>query len=119
MSLRVLRRIACLLVAVLLATILSPSFAWESAASAAAEGHEVLVFGGHEGSTGEHQPGEDSHHHHGCAGHMLGHLTGPLGNLLVLALPELGASALPEPPADFLSSLRARLDRPPLAPIPA
>lgn len=112
---RVSRKIACLLIAVLLATVLSPSFSWESAASQAAHGHDVVAFDDHDGSA-PHQGDEDSHHHHGCAGHLLSHLQGQLSDPFVFAALDLAGSRLPEPASDFSSPLPERLERPPLAP---
>lgn len=113
---RALRKIVCLLIAVLLATVLSPSFGWESTASQAAHGHDVLALDDHDGPAGQHQGGEDSHHHHGCAGHLLSHLQAHLSDSFVLAAPDLAGVMLPEPAADFSSPLPARPDRPPIAP---
>lgn len=111
---RVSRKIAYLLIAALLATVLSPSFGWESVASQAAHGHDVAALNDHDGPTG--QGDEDSHHHHGCAGHLLSHLPGQLSDPFVFTALDLVGSRLPEPASDFSSPLPERLDRPPLAP---
>lgn len=116
MCLRTVRRIACLLIAVLFATVLSPSFAWEASASQAAHGHDVVALDDHDGPVAQHQGDEDSHHHHGCAGHLLGHLQGQLSDPFVFASLDPSGSVLPEPASDFSSSLPERLDRPPLVP---
>lgn len=115
---RVSRKIACLLIAALLATVLSPSFGWESAASQAAHGHDVMALNDHDDHGGPAGQGdEDSHHHHGCAGHLLSHLQGQLSDPFVFTALDLVGSMLPEPAPDFSSPLPERLDRPPLAPV--
>jgi hypothetical protein len=113
---RVLRKIACLLIAMLLATVLSPSFGWEAVASQSAHGHGVLAMDNHDGHAGQHQGDEDSHHHHGCTGHLLGHLLAQLSNPLPFAILDPAGSVFPELPSDFSSRVPERLDRPPLAP---
>ena len=42
---RALRSIARLLLAVLLATVMSPSFAWEATAGQSAHGHDIVAVG--------------------------------------------------------------------------
>ncbi len=119
---RALRSIARLLVAIMLATVLSPSFAWEATAGRSADGHEIVSpdAGGdaHEqdGHAGSHHGDEDSHHHHGCAGHSLGHLPVYITEVFAFAMPDLDRDSLPESSADFSSPFPERLDRPPLAP---
>ena len=123
---RNLRKIAYSMLAVLLATVLSPSFAWEAAAGQSAHEHEVAapdsVGSAHDevqdtdGYMGSHHFDEDSHHHHGCAGHALGHLPGFMGETSALALLAPGNDGFAEPTADFRSLFPDRLDRPPLAP---
>ena len=119
---RTLRSIARLMLAVLLATVLSPSFAWEATAGQAAHEHEIASPGAgpstHDqgGYTSEHHANEDSHHHHGCAGHSLGDLPGYLGEASAFALPDSDRGGFADPAADFHSPFPDRLDRPPLAP---
>ena len=119
---RALRSIARLLIAILLATVLAPSFAWEAAAGRAAHEHEIAAPdagpSAHDegGYTSEHHANEDSHHHHGCAGHSLGDLPGYLGVASAFALPDPDRDVFPESPAGFPSPFPDRLDRPPLAP---
>ena len=119
---RALRSIARLLIAILLATVLSPSFAWEATAGQAAHEHEIAVPDGigdaHEqvNDKASHHGDEDSHHQHGCAGHSLGDLPGYLGEASDFALPDPDRDVFPESPAGFPSPFPDRLDRPPLAP---
>jgi len=119
---RALRSIAHLLTAILLATVLSPSFAWEATADRSAEGHEIVSpdgggdAHGQDSPAGSHHGDEDSHHHHGCAGHSLGHLPAYIGEAFAFAMPDLDRDSFPESPAVFRSRFPDRLDRPPLAP---
>jgi hypothetical protein len=113
--------IATTLVAVLLATVLAPSFGWEASARQAAHGHEVLEIcganGADEGSLPATQDNPDrpkANQHHGCAAHMLGHLVATLsdaGDHAVLGADEVGV--LDRLPSVSSVSPR-RLDRPPL-----
>jgi hypothetical protein len=118
---RALRSIAHLLVALLLATVLSPSFAWEAIAGQAAHGHDIVVLDGsddvhdQDNHASSHNDDEDSHHHHGCAGHFLGHLPAHVGEAFVVAMLDPARDGFPEPAADFSSPFPDRLDRPPLA----
>ena len=113
---RVIRKIIRLLIVVLLSTVLSPSFGWEASASQAAHRHDVLALDDHDAPTGQHQGDEDTHHHHGCAGHLLGHLQGQMSDPFVFATLDPAGSLLPDPASDFTSPVPERLDRPPLAP---
>jgi hypothetical protein len=119
---RALRSIALLLVAILLATVLSPSFAWEATAGQSAHGHDIATLGGsddgrHNNShAGSHHDDEDSHHHHGCAGHLLGDLPVHLGEAFAFAMPKLDRDRFSESAAGFPFPFPDRLDRPPLAP---
>jgi hypothetical protein len=115
----VIRKIASFLMAVLLSTVLSPSFGWEASASPAAHGHDVLLLDDHDGHAAQHHGDEDSHHHHGCAGHLLGHLQAQLSDPFVFATLDPAGRLRPEPASDFSSLFPERLDRPPLAPLPA
>ncbi len=120
---RALRSIAHLLVAVLLATVLSPSFAWEATAGESAHEHDIVALDGssdahdQNSDAASHHRDEDSHHHHhGCAGHLFGHLPGHLGEAFAFAMPDPDRGGFPESPADFTSPFPDRLDRPPLTP---
>ena len=112
------------MLAVLLATVLSPSFSWEATAGQSAHEHEIVALdrGGDahdqdQGSqAGSHHGDEDSHHHHGCAGHSFGHLPGHLGEAFGFAVLDPDRDSFPESPAGLLSPFPDRLDRPPLDP---
>ena len=119
---RALRSIAHLLVAVLLMTVLSPFFAWEATAGNSAHGDHTLAIAGsddalgHEMQAGGHHLDEDTHHHHGCAGHLFGHLPGNLSEAFAFAMLDPDRDGFPESRAGFPSPFPDRLDRPPLAP---
>lgn len=120
---RALRSIAQLLVAVLLMTVLSPSFAWEAAAGNSAHGDDTVAVDGsvaagdHHGQADGHHRDEDTHHHHhGCAGHLLGHLPGHLSEAFDFALLDSDRDSFPQSPADFPFPFPDRLDRPPRTP---
>ena len=120
---RALRSIARLLVAIMLATVLSPSFAWEATAGNAAHGDDTVVIDGngdardHDSEAGGDHHGDDSHHHHhGCPGHSLGHLPGHLGEAFDFAMLDPDRDGFPESRAGFPSPFPDRLDRPPRAP---
>src|SRR3990172_2526058 len=117
---RALRSIAHLLVTVMLATVLSPSFAWEATAGQSAHGHDIVVLDGsdeaHDTHAASHHGDEDSHHHHGCAGHLLGHLAAHLSEAFAFPMLDPDRNGSLEPAADFPSPFPERLDRPPLAP---
>lgn len=119
---RALRTIARLLVAILLATVLSPSFAWEATAGQSAGGHEIVAPDGggdareQDSHAGSHHGDEDSHHHHDCVGHAFGHLPGFVGEAFAFAMPDPDRGGFPESPTGFSSPFPDRLDRPPLAP---
>jgi len=119
---RALRSIARLLVAILLATVLSPSFAWEATAGESAHEHDIVALDGssdahdQDGDAANHRGDEDSHHHHGCAGHSLGHLPVNISEAFAFAMPDPDRGGFPESPADFTSPFPDRLDRPPLTP---
>lgn len=116
---RALRKIAYLLLAVLLATVLSPSFASEASAGRNAHDQSVMAFddacGTHDRHDGEGCGGDGSHHH-GCAGHMFGHLVAYLDDAAAITPPDLDSGFLSEPDSAVPQSFPERLDRPPLAP---
>ena len=116
MSQQRLRRIAGVLITVLLGTLLSPSFGWETATSAAAHEHHVLMSGIHDSGAGHHQDDEDSHHHLGCAGHMLGHLPAQMSAAFVFFAMDLTGDYPPEAAFYFSSNITERFPRPPALP---
>lgn len=75
------------LVMVMLLTVLSPKFGWESVSAAQAHIHTAGVaydeMAGHETHDGCHQHdaavNDDMGDHHCCPGHVLGHLLGGVG----------------------------------------
>jgi hypothetical protein len=116
------RSIARLLIAVLLATVLSPSFAWESTARASAHGHDCIAPDAtgdardNAGPAGSHRGDEDSHHHHGCAGHLFGHLPMHLSEAFAFAIFRSDRDRCIEPAAALPLPFPDRLDRPPHVP---
>ena len=119
---RNLRKIVYLMLAILLATVLSPSFAWEATAGNAAHGDGAVAIDAsgnaydHDNQAGGHHRDEDTHDHHGCPGHSLGHLPGHLGEAFDFAMPDPDRDVFPESRASFPSLFPDRLDRPPRTP---
>ena len=118
---RALRRISTLLIAVLLTTVLTPSFGWE--ASAGPDAHEKQSAG-LDSFTGfrainagepDSNNSENVAHQDGCAIHMLGHLVADLCAVAVFTSPEPDASRVAGPTAAIPTGLQERLYRPPLA----
>ena len=108
------------MLAVLLATVLAPSFGWEASAGQTAHGHDVLALGDAQGGDGhDHQDtGTDtgcmnSHQHHGCAGHMFGHLFVVPCNEAAPAFIDLGEAIAAGRQRDLITPFPKRLDRPP------
>lgn len=120
---RSLRSIARFLVAILLVTVLSPSFAWEVTAGDSAHENVIVTPDGggdahdQDSEAASHHSDDDSHHHHhGCAGHSFGHLPGHIAEASTFAILDTVRGGFPELAADFPSPFPDRLDRPPLAP---
>ena len=110
------------MLAVLLATVLAPSFGWEASAGQTAHGHDVLALGDAQGGDDhDHQdagtePGNmNSHHHHGCAGHMFGHLFAVLCNDAAPAFLDPREAISAGRQRDLITPFPKRLDRPPHA----
>jgi len=103
------------LLAVLLATVLAPSFGWATFAGQAGHGGTVVScieageYGGDKPAGGA-DPG--ARQHHNCAGHLLGVLHD--GVRMIFA--ENRDSPLPAPSAGIQTFFPSRLDRPPLSP---
>lgn len=106
------------MIAVVLATILAPTFAWEvgetRAAHAEPEGiDERHAPAGQGNAIGE----EDPHILYGCAGHVLGHLAW-VGEALGFPHPESATEArIPARPQLHLQRFPKRLERPPSTPV--
>ncbi len=115
---RASKYIASALLAVFLATLLAPSFGWEASAGQTEHGHDVAALGqdDHGSGSSPDRSGEDSHHHHGCAGHMFGHLSALLDEVAGLDLPYADDAAVSRRMPGVLTSFPTRLDRPPHAP---
>ena len=108
------RKIATLLIAVLFATVLAPSFSWDASVGQGAHEENTVAMG--DTCDTQDSRGSGNSHHHGCAGHMLGHLVAHLSEAPVFTLPDLGSRFLLEPDAVVLSGFPERLYRPPLTP---
>lgn len=117
---RPLRHIAALLLAVLLATVLTPSFGWEASAAQGGHGHDIAALDdagdAHDGYAGGHRGDESVHHHHGCAGHMFSHLMAHFGGLAAFTPPDLDSGLPAELGVAIPQGFPERLYRPPLAP---
>ena len=92
--------------------------------SQSAHGQEVTALGADHGDhddglVGTHRGDADAHHHHGCAGHMLGHLQAHLGTAFVFSLSGADARGFHEPATAFPSPFPDRLERPPQVSDPA
>lgn len=111
------------LVMVMLLTVLSPKFGWESVSAAEAHAHTAGLahdeMPGHQahGDCHEHDAAmnDDMGDHHCCPGHVLGHLLGGVGT--TPGLPQAGKGpALPSDHAvRFSSRTPEGLERPPRA----
>lgn len=111
---RISRKIATLLIAILFATVLAPSFGWDTSAGQGA--HEENIGALADSCDTQDSRGGENSHHHGCAGHMLGHLVAHLSDAAIFTLPDLRSRFLPEPDAGVLPGFQERLYRPPLTP---
>lgn len=85
----------------------------------AAHVHEALESGDAPvSSEHDHRSGDpvtaDSHDHHGCAGHVLGHLFVAPAERTEFAIPDTQPAAAIGRQSDFVTNPSRRLDRPPL-----
>lgn len=122
-----LRSIARIVLLVLLATVFSPTFGWESAAGASAHDHAAPAHAAHHDAGAREMAGGDGCHghdqataggdldHHCCPGHVLGHLTGGLGAGLQLPLSSAGKAVIDGTEQRFSSRIPDGLERPPKA----
>ena len=115
---RASKYIASALLAVLLATLLAPGFGWEASAGQTEHCDDVAALGQDDHGAGDpaKRGGEDSHQHHGCAGHMFGHLSAMLDEAAGLALSDACDATVFQRLPGVFSSFPRRLDRPPHAP---
>lgn len=115
--LRSAKKIATLLLAVFLTTVLTPSFGWETAVAQSAHGHHDggtdETFGAMDSPVVDAHPGIGSDHHHGCAGHMFGHLVAYVGDEATLRMPDLREAMPPVYLAESPVGFADRIDRPP------
>ena len=118
-----LNLISLLMLAVLLATVLAPTYGWEATADEPMHSEPATEFdGAHRSDSGGDDSGHGdkaSHERHGCAGHLHGHLIVVLMEGGVLALLEALNTPIPERVASARSVIPRRLERPPRAPVPA
>ena len=115
---RASKYIASALLAVFLATLLAPSFGWEASTGQAEYCDDVAALGqdGHGSGGAADRGGEDSHPHHGCAGHMFGHLSALLDEAVGLDLADADDATVSQRMPGVITSFPKRLDRPPHAP---
>ena len=120
------RLVSRLLIMVMLLTVFSPSFGWESAGGMAAHEHPAALADDH-----GHEHGHDAHvddgpvhadhaqavcddaQHHCCPGHVLGHMPGGLATGLQLPVPDGGNATVDAPQLRFSSRIPEGLERPP------
>lgn len=117
------------LLAVMLATVLTPAFGWDMVSGAAPHSHDAAAHeayhGGHEAHPDSHDGHQDcapaaqaddggsaTEHPHCCAGHVFGHLIGPTGDALLPA--PAGKDVRPPAAASrYRSPAPLGLERPP------
>ena len=119
---RTIRKFSMALIAVLLATVLTPSFGWEASAGHDAPDQSIAAPGDPCGTHDRHDDEACSTanpHHHGCAAHMFGHLPAYFAVVATFSPPDLESGFLLEPDARVVSVFPERLDRPPLDSTPA
>lgn len=116
--------IARLVLAVMLATVFSPSFGWEMLEGMTPHDDTVALGDVHHDQRAE----EDCHghamsaqaphtegelQHHCCPGHVLGHLQAGLGQALALPLPQASRATVDLADTAFSSRAPDGLERPP------
>ncbi|MBP5987373.1 MAG: hypothetical protein KA538_09330 [Azonexus sp.] len=126
------RLVSRLLIMIMLLTVFSPSFGWESAGGMAAHEHpavqvdEIDHGGGHDHGHDAHgddgpahadhaQAACDDAQHHCCPGHILGHMPGGLAAGLQLPAPDGSNATVDAPQLAFSSRIPEGLERPPRA----
>ena len=109
------------LVVVMLLTVLSPKFGWESVSAAETHVHavEAMAHAGHELAADcpshalGHEGMSDAGDHHCCPGHVLGHLLGGVGDGFSLPAMATSSALLPGGEDRFSSRTPEGLERPP------
>jgi len=120
------RLVSRLLIMIMLLTVFSPSFGWESAGGMAAHEHPAVQVDDHDHADGhDHDAhvGEGDHaeavcddaQHHCCPGHVLGHMPGGLAAGLHLPLADAANATVDAPQRAFSSRIPEGLERPPRA----
>ena len=121
------RLVSRLLIMVMLLTVFSPSFGWESAGGMAAHEHPAAMADDHDHhghdahvdacpGCGDHAPpARDDGQHHCCPGHMLGHMPGGLAAGPQWPLSDAGNASLDALQQRFSSRIPDGLERPPRA----
>ena len=117
-----LRSIARVVLLVLLATVFSPTFGWETTAGMSVHDHSAPAHEAHydagddDGCHGHDQAASGGDlEHHCCPGHVFGHLTGGLGAALQFPVPPGGKVAVDGTQQRFSSRIPDGLERPPKA----
>jgi hypothetical protein len=121
------RLVSRLLIMIMLLTVFSPSFGWESAGGMAAHEHPAALADGHDhhghDAHGDAGPGHADHaqaacddgQHHCCPGHVLGHLPAGLTAGLSLPTPDGDNALVDARQRSFSSRIPDGLERPPRA----
>lgn len=114
------RMLSRILLAVMLATVFSPSFGWEIVEGSLPHDDAAamrLVAATDGDCHGHVQSGEATAStdlsHHCCPGHVLGHLLGGVGEAGSLALPQGGSLPFSRDSSPFSSRIPEGLERPP------
>ena len=125
------RLVSRLLIMIMLLTVFSPSFGWESAGGMAAHEHPAALADdhGHDGGHDHHgheapgdacpgcgdhaQPACDDGQHHCCPGHVLGHMPGGLTAGFSLPTPDGDNALVDARQGSFSSRIPDGLERPP------
>lgn len=125
---RIVHLISRGLVAILLATVLSPSFGWQALEGMSTHEHGddlhmlqsidnmVVDTHDHAGCSGHDLAVPDSAHEsvdHCCPGHVLGHLLGGVAADGLLPIPAEGSAGFEALASSFTSRIPEGLDRPP------
>jgi hypothetical protein len=124
------RLVSRLLIMIMLLTVFSPSFGWESAGGMATHEHPAALAD-EIGHGGGHDHGHDAHgddgpvpadhaqaacdeaQHHCCPGHVLGHMPGGLASGPQLPVPDAGNATVDATQQRFSSRIPEGLERPP------